>query len=114
MFKFSKCINTRKDHFAELKAAIDTAVETALKANVRPANIESVLEAWLPALQKRQHILDELRNGALPRQYDALTLKEIDVHGQIARDEEKRIAQKLRDDQAEYQEHLKRRYGDGL
>jgi hypothetical protein len=107
---FSKKIETKRDHHAELKAAIDAAVNAALKANIAPDYIEARLAAWLPTLQHYQRTINDRRNTPTPTQHFATEtgIHTVD-HAALARAEEKRIAAELRRQQAEYQHDLQQK-----
>jgi hypothetical protein len=100
---FSKKIDTKRDHHAELKAAIDAAINEALKNGVSPGSVQAALESWSATLNYRQHVLDTQRNTPVPRQYiaDEHGVREVD-YAAAARAEEKGIAAELKRQQAKY------------
>jgi hypothetical protein len=107
---FSKKIETKRDHHAELKASIDDAVNQALKASVGPAFIEQCLDAWKATLGHYQRQIDDRRNIPTPRAYVATEsgIHETDYTA-MAKAEERRLAEELRRQQAEYQHDLQQK-----
>jgi hypothetical protein len=100
---FSKKIDTKRDHTAEMKSAIRDAINAALKAGVLPGLIQRELEIHAADFRRAEEFrLEQRRANPLPTMYDQMTLQPIDAHGEAARAEEKRIADELRRQQAEY------------
>jgi hypothetical protein len=100
---FSKSVDTKHDHLAGMKSVIRDAIDAALKAGVPPAAIHQDLASRAADFERAEQRRIEARQyNPLPQMYDALTLKPIDAHGEARRAEEKRTADDLRRQQAEY------------
>lgn len=111
MSLFSKRIETKKDHHAEMKSAILDAINAALKAGVPPGSIERVLAGHAADFRRQEEARIEARSrNPMPTMYDPVTFKPIDAHGEAARREEARIARELREQQAAYRKSVNERY----
>jgi hypothetical protein len=102
---FSKSIETKRDYFAEMRAAIDAAIDAALKNDVPPGLIQHELVGRGADFQLAEQAGGEARKrDPLPRIYEATEhgIIEIDGHAQATRDEETRIAIDLRRQQEAY------------
>ena len=81
-------INTRVDHLAEMKAAIDKAINAAEKAGVRPAAMIEYFEGCLNYVRQRAlHAVDQANVTRMHDQHGHL----IDQRAQAIRDEQRRV-----------------------
>jgi hypothetical protein len=101
---FSKRIETKKaDPFAELVTALSDAIAAAVKADVPHGLIQREFESHAADFRRAEEARAEARRAnPTPQMFDALTLKPINSHEQMARAEERRNAAELRRQQAEY------------
>lgn len=109
MSLFSKRIDTKKDHVAEMKAAISSAIKSALDAGVPSGLIQEELARREAIFRLAdQAAIEQRMNNPHPPMKDR-KLKVIDTHAEAARTEEKRMARELKAQQKAYQEALNRR-----
>jgi hypothetical protein len=108
---FAKKITTVKaDPYREMRDTINSAIGTAQRNGVSADAILNHLIDVTEGMRRIAHAQREMRQyNPLPQTYDAETLKPINSHAQMAKAEEKRIAAKLKADQAEYQRDLEKR-----
>jgi hypothetical protein len=108
---FSKSVDTKRDHFAELKTALSAAIAAAENAGVPPRAIQDELEDHASYFRRAEAARMERRQYGTPIQHVATAtgFKTVDPYEQMARSEERRAARQLKDDRAEYQAGLARR-----
>lgn len=109
MFNIGK-INTKKDHLAEFQAAIQKAIEIAIDNKVSLADLARELKGRGVHFQRMiDDAIERRMNDPNPTMYDPITYAPIDGAAIARRAEEQRAARQLREQQAPYQEALKRR-----
>lgn len=107
MSLFSKSINTKRDHHAEMQSAISDAINAALKAGVPPLAIERELKSHASEFERAEQARsDRLKYGTVTRIATADGVKVIDHYAEQRKSEERRAAKQLKADQAEYQAGL--------
>ena len=99
-------INTRVDHLAEMRTAIDAAISAAESAGVKPAAMIEYFEGCLNyARQRALHQAEQVNITRMHDQHGHL----IDHHGAIARAQAIREEQQRLASEAEWQESVNRR-----
>jgi hypothetical protein len=99
-------ITTRVDRLAEMKAAIDVAINAAERAGVRPAAMAAYFEGCLKyARQRALHAVDQANVTRMHDQHG----HPINHHANIARAEGIREEKKRLQSEAEWQESVNRR-----
>ena len=110
MTLFAKKIKTTADHHAAFKKAITDAIKAAIKAGVPLGLIHGEFENRAADFRRAEESRAEARRAdPMPQMFDAETYLPIDAHGQAARAEERRMAEELRRQQAEYRAVVNRR-----
>jgi hypothetical protein len=100
---FSKKIDTKKDHLAEMKTSIRAAIDAALKAGVPSSLICNDLSNRATDFQRREEFLLEQRRANPTPHFTKADYEK------RARDEERRIAEELARQQREYREAVNER-----
>jgi hypothetical protein len=109
---FSKAINTKRDHFVEMKSAISDAINIALKAGVPPLAIQRALESHAADFRRADAARIERLKYSTPPQYVATEngIKTVDPYAEQAKAEEARNARELKRQQKEYRDAVNERY----
>jgi hypothetical protein len=108
---FSKKIDTKRDHFVELKSALTDAINAALKAGVTPLAIERELKSHASEFERAERArIDRLKYGTVTRIATDAGIKEIDHHAQQVKAEAKRAARELREQQQAYRDAVNEQY----
>jgi hypothetical protein len=106
MFMNETIINTRIDHLAEMRKAIDGAINAAEKAGIKPAALIEYFEGCLNyARQRALHQADQANATRMHDQHGHL----IDHHGAVARAHAIRQEQERLASEREWQESVNRR-----